>query len=265
MALSGSHLRVAADEWYPFVLFKDHEDGSFTTSGLMMDFMRILTSKLNFTFSVIKSMDGEWGRVFANGSVTGMIGMCHRKEVDMALGPFSVLHKRSQVIDYSEFLYIDSFGIFLPRPYRERDLSAFVKPLAWQIWLALLLLMVASMAFGAIYDQLALRWSLPNATNRHKGAEPYYFRPSWILKVLLLESIDLLPSSLTGRVLLGTWMAVSLILSSAYQSILTSLLAVPKVEVPVDSLQDLLDYGKIPWSVEHGAAIHQVLDVSSDG
>ncbi|XP_042859277.1 glutamate receptor 3-like [Penaeus japonicus] len=58
-------------------------------------------------------------------------------------------------------------------------------------------------------------------------------------------------------------MAVSLILSSAYQSILTSLLAVPKVEVPVDSLQDLLDYGKIPWSVEHGTSIHQLLDDGS--
>nr|XP_027208732.1 uncharacterized protein LOC113802358 isoform X2 [Penaeus vannamei] len=58
-------------------------------------------------------------------------------------------------------------------------------------------------------------------------------------------------------------MVVSLILSSAYQSILTSLLAVPKVEVPVDSLQDLLDYGKIPWSVEHGTSIHQLLDDSS--
>lgn len=55
------------------------------------------------------------------------------QEVDMALGPFSVLYKRSQIIDYSEFLYMDSFGIFLPRPRRERDLSAFVKPLAWQV------------------------------------------------------------------------------------------------------------------------------------
>ncbi|XP_027228211.1 glutamate receptor ionotropic, kainate 1 [Penaeus vannamei] len=129
-----------------------------------------------------------------------------------------------------------------------------------------MVLMVASMAFGALYDHLALRWSLPNAMNYHEKAEgsrTFYFRLEWIVKVLLLESIDLLPTSLTGRVLLGTWMVVSLILSSAYQSILTSLLAVPKVEVPVDSLQDLLDYGKIPWSVEHGTSIHQLLDEES--
>ncbi|XP_047484943.1 glutamate receptor 1-like [Penaeus chinensis] len=126
-----------------------------------------------------------------------------------------------------------------------------------------MVLMAASMAFGALYDHLALRWSLPDAMNRHEGAvgsRTYYFRPDWILKVLLLESIDLVPTSITGRVLLGTWMVVSLILTSAYQGILTSLLAVPMVEVPVDSLQDLLDYGKIPWSVEHGTSIHQLLD-----
>lgn len=55
------------------------------------------------------------------------------QEVDMALGPFSITYKRSQIIDYSVPLYIDSFGIFLPRPRKERDLAGFVKPFAWQV------------------------------------------------------------------------------------------------------------------------------------
>lgn len=29
-------------------------------------------------FSVVKSVDGEWGRLLPNGSTTGMIGMCQR-------------------------------------------------------------------------------------------------------------------------------------------------------------------------------------------
>ncbi|XP_037803567.1 uncharacterized protein LOC119597979 [Penaeus monodon] len=64
---------------------------------------------------------------------------------------------------------------------------------------------------------------------------------------------------------MGTWMVVSLILSSAYQGILTSLLAVPRVEVPVDSLQDLLDYGRMPWSVEYGTALHQLFGDAKSG
>ncbi|XP_069999655.1 glutamate receptor ionotropic, kainate glr-3 isoform X2 [Penaeus vannamei] len=263
MSLSGTHLRVAAGLWVPFVTFQDHQDGSFTTSGLLMDFMEIFARKLNFTFSVVKSVDGEWGRLLPNGSTTGMIGMCQRNEVDMALGPFSITYKRSQIIDYSVPLYIDSFGIFLPRPRKERDLAVIVKPFAWQVWAALLALMAISMALGVAYDWMALQGSLPGAARTGAGGRRTFFRASWIFKTILVEPIDLLPTSLTGRVLLGTWMVVSLILSSAYQSILTSLLAVPKVEVPVDSLQDLLDYGKIPWSVEHGTSIHQLLDDSS--
>ncbi|KAK3886013.1 hypothetical protein Pcinc_009789, partial [Petrolisthes cinctipes] len=50
----------------------------------------------------------------------------------MALGPFSVTYIRSQFADYSEILYLDSFGIFLPRPRLEKDLFSFVKPFPWE-------------------------------------------------------------------------------------------------------------------------------------
>ncbi|KAG7166137.1 putative Glutamate receptor-like 85 [Homarus americanus] len=55
------------------------------------------------------------------------------KEVDMALGPFSITYIRSKVIDFSVPLYIDNFGIFLPRPRQERDLAGFTKPLALEV------------------------------------------------------------------------------------------------------------------------------------
>nr|XP_027228059.1 probable glutamate receptor [Penaeus vannamei] len=254
MVLTGSHLRVAAGLWVPFVMFEDHEDGTFTTTGLLIDLMDIFASKLNFTYSVLKSVDGEWGRLHPNGSATGMIGMCQRKEADMALGPFSITYMRSQVIDYSVPLYIDSFGIFLPRPYRERDLTGFVKPFGWEHG-------------SRRHHQPALRPLVPPGTRPSaRGGKPKaIFQPSWILKTLLMEPLSALPTSLTGRVFMGTWMVVSLILSSAYQGILTSLLAVPKVEVPVDSLQDLLDYGKMPWSVEYGTALHQLFGDAKSG
>ncbi|XP_042859276.1 probable glutamate receptor, partial [Penaeus japonicus] len=187
MSLSGTHLRVAAGLWVPFITFQDHEDGTFTTSGLLMDFMDIFARKLNFTFSVIKSVDGEWGRLLPNGSTTGMIGMCQRKEVDMALGPFSLTYKRSQIIDYSVPLYIDSFGIFLPRPRKERDLAGFVKPFAWQVWVALIALMALSMFLGAAYNWIALKGSLPGAVRTSAGGRRSFFRASWIFRTMLVE------------------------------------------------------------------------------
>lgn len=51
----------------------------------------------------------------------------------MALGPFSVSYDRSKVVDFSQPVTMDSFGIFLPRPRLEKDLASFTKPLSWQV------------------------------------------------------------------------------------------------------------------------------------
>lgn len=75
-------------------------------------------------------------------------------------------------------------------------------------------------------------------------------------------AIEKVPKSLKGRLLLGPWLVGAWILGSAYQGMLTSLLAVPRVQVPVDSLQDLVDYGRIPWANEYGTSLHQLFGVS---
>ncbi len=38
--------------------------------------------------------DGKWGSQEANGSWNGMVGMLHRGEVDMALGPLGITRAR---------------------------------------------------------------------------------------------------------------------------------------------------------------------------
>ncbi|XP_064098727.1 uncharacterized protein LOC135209921 [Macrobrachium nipponense] len=79
------------------------------------------------------------------------------------------------------------------------------------------------------------------------------------------HSIQTEPETGTERIFLATWMWAGLILSTAYCGVLTSLLAVPKVSVPVDSLQDLVAYKKIPWAIERGTFLHQVFAEATSG
>ena len=58
----------------------------------------------------------------------------------MALGPFSISYERSKVVDYARTIHIDNFGIFLPRPRLEKDLTGFTKPFMWQVMTTLGLL-----------------------------------------------------------------------------------------------------------------------------
>ncbi|XP_066971434.1 ionotropic receptor 93a-like [Macrobrachium rosenbergii] len=91
------------------------------------------------------------------------------------------------------------------------------------------------------------------------------FRPEWIISNLLCEGSSDLPTTETGRVFLGIWLIAAFFLDSAYLCVLTSILAVPKVTIPVDSLEDLVSYRKIPWALERGTGLHQLLQQATTG
>ncbi|XP_064121647.1 glutamate receptor 2-like [Macrobrachium nipponense] len=188
----------------------------------------------------------------------------------MALGPFSITYPRSLLIDFSVPVYIDNEGIFLPRPARERDLTGFVKPFAWQVWIGLTVAVVGSMVLGVAMKWCVEQWGPVRLEHdlqefRGKTWPLLTFEPVWLIRLLLLQGAELPPMMLTGQLFMGNWMIATLILSSSYQGVLTSLLAIPKVEIPVDSLQDLVDYGKIPWANERGTSLHQFFGDAKSG
>lgn len=71
------------------------------------------------------------------------------------------------------------------------------------------------------------------------------------------------PTITSAKLFVGTLFLVHLFLSTAYSAVLTSLLAVPKVVIPVDSLEDLVKYGKIPWAASRGTAESRMFLVSN--
>ena len=46
----------------------------------------------------------------------------------MALGPFTPTSKRHEVVEFSTTVFIEVFGLFLPRPRLEEDFLFFIKP-----------------------------------------------------------------------------------------------------------------------------------------
>ncbi|XP_068228772.1 glutamate receptor ionotropic, kainate glr-3-like [Palaemon carinicauda] len=260
MALRGRHLKVGADVWNPWVSIKEEPDGSLISTGIAVDFLNIIASVLNFTYTVIKPLDGEWGRDLGNGTFSGMIGMCQRKEVDLAIGPFVLSWGRYQAADFSTTIHFDQYGIMMPRPVREVDFASITKPLSLEIWMSLLIAIIISMIIGFLINLINGQL----LKEKFDPEEISAISPSWITKILLSEAISHLPTSPASRIYLITWMIGGLILQAAYSCMLTSLLAVPKVTIPVDSLEDLLSYGKIDWIVEKGSYLHNTFLVCDD-
>ncbi|XP_047738826.1 glutamate receptor-like [Hyalella azteca] len=239
MALSGHVLRVAADTWLPYVSFPvEAEADPSLLSGAAFEIFRIITTKLNVSFKLVRSVDGYWGSPVGNGSFNGMVGQVLRGEVDMALGPFIQTHERQQVADFSEVLITDSFGIFLPRPGIEKNLANFLKPLS-------------------VEEDSSVVLTVGNAKPQYPGVDR-------ILRVICNQGTTWKCENLSGRLLLGVWLFASLVLSTVYCGSLTSQLAVPVVRVPVDSLEDLVK-SNMQFATEANSAIDQMLTAATSG
>ena len=83
---NGKRLRVAAEQWDPWVVLDSEEAGQTKYSGIMIKILEYLQESLNFTTTIVRPPDLAWGAIDSNGRWNGMVGMVKRNEVDFALG-----------------------------------------------------------------------------------------------------------------------------------------------------------------------------------
>ncbi|XP_076373363.1 glutamate receptor ionotropic, delta-2-like isoform X2 [Tachypleus tridentatus] len=103
--MSGLHLRVAVEEWEPWVWVKETEDGNVTIRGPMADVLNILAKAANFTYSLKVPKDHQWGMILPNGSWTGMIGMMVQ---NVWVAMFASLLTISGVACLADYLILDN-------------------------------------------------------------------------------------------------------------------------------------------------------------
>lgn len=58
-----------------------------------------------------------------------------------------------------------------------------------------------------------------------------------------------------------TWLLASLVFMSSYSGILTAMLTLPRVTIPIDSLEDLVAQDDLPWRLEAGSMATKFLEV----
>ncbi|XP_068205358.1 glutamate receptor-like [Palaemon carinicauda] len=251
-------LKVAAEEWVPYTHLEIQEDKSISIDGPMGYFLDMFSTKMNFTYEILRPDDGLWAALFPNGSFKGMVGMLEREEVEFALGPFFATEERNQVCDFTVPVAGDSFSIFMIRPTISNDISGFVKPFAPLVWLLILFSLI-----GIIAGMSFLVWAESRCFDMREGN----IIPKailWALQTMSQESSEWLPRYDGGRVIVSTWLIASLVFMSSYGGILTAMLTVPRVNIPIDSLEDLLKQSVLPWRLEAGTMMVNYLKESQD-
>ncbi len=114
-------MKIGIIHYPPFIF---HDEKLNIVYGIEPSLIEIIAEKLNFTFEYVFASPNEmWGAIKELGennvTITGLIGILHRKEVDVVLGNLYVDYNENKYIDFGQSYGMshECFMVPVPRPY----------------------------------------------------------------------------------------------------------------------------------------------------
>ena len=96
---------------------------------------------MNFTYTVIKPPDGQYGGIQPDGTWSGMVGLLANHEIDIATTRFSVTHQRSTVITFADAIQFEFSSMFIKNPSENYNILAYIEPMHWLVWVGIFVLL----------------------------------------------------------------------------------------------------------------------------
>ncbi|XP_064120655.1 glutamate receptor ionotropic, delta-1-like [Macrobrachium nipponense] len=216
--LHGRQLKVAANDFAGFI---EMSQDSEVPSGVDAEIVIALGQFLNFTYKIVRPADGMWGNPLPNGTVTGIIGMVARHEASFAICAVAVSYTRETVVDFAYPYHREPLAIFTRAPKLKSRALAILSPFTLQVWLCV----AASTLITGFVVRLQAK-----ASNEH----------DWSFQQCVFDVFR------------------NLVYQALYSGTLTSYLAVPSYETPVDSLYDL------PKAIKDGYTLGILKDTTNE-
>ncbi|XP_071536824.1 glutamate receptor ionotropic, kainate 2-like [Panulirus ornatus] len=220
-----------------------------TFRGPMSKLTHYFSTALNFSFAYRRPSDGSWGVKLDNGTWSGMVGMVVKEEVDIGAGPFVFSTSRAEVVDFTGAILIEYWRLLGARGRSEVEPWGFLLPFAPLIWVTILVVLVLVPA-----TMFLLSSYLTNkATHRLHLLEATFA----FFRVLLQQDISSLADCWWERLVLGTWMVMTLVLTRSYAGNLMSLLAVRYIPEPFHTLRAVVDDSVVKLIWHSNSALRQ--------
>lgn len=167
-----THLKVLTIEEKPFVYVRKLLNGEFCTPeeiscphynttddtenhyccrGYCVDLLRALGQRINFTYDLALSPDGQFGHyvlrnVSSGGSVsvvkkewTGLIGEVVGERADMIVAPLTINPERAEFIEFSKPFKYQGITILEKKPSRSSTLVSFLQPFSNTLWILVMI------------------------------------------------------------------------------------------------------------------------------
>ncbi|KAM7413305.1 hypothetical protein PAMA_020610 [Pampus argenteus] len=259
----------------PYVMLRpNHQEleGNDRYEGFCVDMLKELADILKFKYRIRLVADGLYGVPGANGTWTGMVGelisrpvtllshgrdtvdvdMCvwqqlqpwSGRKADLAVAGLTITAEREKVIDFS-------------KPYMTLGIS-----IMYRVHLKSTTCYLLRSTGAAVPNHELLtpyEWYNPHPClkgrcnlliNQYSLGNSFWFPVGGFMQ----QGSTIAPRALSTRCVSGVWWAFTLIIISSYTANLAAFLTVQRMEVPIESVDDLADQTAIEYGTMHGGS-----------
>ena len=96
---------------------------------------------MNFTYTLIKPPDGQWGTIQPDGTWSGMVNLLANQDIDIAATLFAVTEERSTVMTFTNTISESYHSLFIKNPAETFNLMAYIEPMHSLTWIGLFVLL----------------------------------------------------------------------------------------------------------------------------
>lgn len=122
-------------------------ENEYCCKGYCIDLLRALANRINFTYDIALSPDGQFGHyTLKNHTVggvvtgvkkewTGLIGEVVAERADLIVAPLTINPERAEFIEFSKPFKYQGITILEKKPSRSSTLVSFLQPFSNTLWI----------------------------------------------------------------------------------------------------------------------------------
>uniref|UniRef100_A0A3Q3ITC8 Glutamate receptor n=1 Tax=Monopterus albus TaxID=43700 RepID=A0A3Q3ITC8_MONAL len=248
----------------PYVMLRQNHqelEGNDRYEGFCVDMLKELADILKFKYRIRLVGDGLYGVPGANGTWTGMVGELISRKADLAVAALTITAEREKVIDFSKpFMTLGISIMYRVHLGRKPGYFSFLDPFSPGVWLFMLLAYLAVSCVLFLVARLTpYEWYNPHPClkgrcnlliNQYSLGNSFWFPVGGFMQ----QGSTIAPRALSTRCVSGVWWAFTLIIISSYTANLAAFLTVQRMEVPIESVDDLADQTAIEYGTMQGGS-----------
>uniref|UniRef100_A0A1B6E0C7 Glutamate [NMDA] receptor subunit 1 n=1 Tax=Clastoptera arizonana TaxID=38151 RepID=A0A1B6E0C7_9HEMI len=220
----------------------------FCCKGFCMDLLRELSNKINFTYNLTLSPDGQFGSyVIKNNTVggkkewTGLIGQLVNEKADMIVAPLTINPERAEFIEFSKPFKYQGITILEKKPSRSSTLVSFLQPFSNTLWILVMVSVHVVALVLYLLDRFSPfgRFKLANTDGTEEDALNLSSAIWFAWGVLLNSGIgEGTPRSFSARVLGMVWAGFAMIIVASYTANLAAFLVLERPKTKLTGIND---------------------------